>query len=166
MILFCVVCYFWTAEINNSSDDKCLLQSNGQTLSRNLRFYRHERGTRHFRTIEELDTQPAISNRDHETGIPTGNLHFVSHSALIDSWCGLLTSKASPSIQSVLTILTISNSNVGEMEIKSEKKSIPREMRRSVQRRRKSQKRIVARFESVQFMRFLQRWMLITVSFR
>lgn len=60
----------------------------------------------------------------------------------------------------------LSNSNVGEMENRSEKKSITRKMRRSVQRRGKTQKRTVACFESVQFMRFLQRWMLITVSFR
>lgn len=59
-------------------------------------------------------------------------------------------SKASPSIQSVLTILINSNSNVGELENRLEEKpTITRKMRDSVQRRRKPQKRTVACFERV-----------------
>ena len=58
-------------------------------------------------------------------------------------------SKASPSIQSVLTILFYSNSNVGELENRLEEKPITRKMRDSVQRRRKPQKRTVASFKRV-----------------
>lgn len=58
-------------------------------------------------------------------------------------------SKASPSIQSVLTILTVSNSNVSESEHRLQEKSIIRKTRDSVQRSRKTQKRTVACFERV-----------------
>ena len=95
----------------------------------------------HYRGIS---AQHVVSTWNHETGIPTGNFHFVSHSALIDSWCGLLTSKASPSIQSVLITLTIFNSNTDELENILSKKPMTRKMRDSVQRRRKTKKKTAA----------------------
>jgi hypothetical protein len=63
-----------------------------------------------FTIVERIDTFRTLKSpiravtcsvtviQSHRATVLTGNFHFVSHSALIPSWCGILCSNLSPRI--------------------------------------------------------------------